>query len=127
MHPDFPADLHYRIDPRVRDGIILSIGDLRPQAAEIEIAIAAALDYEQRHRAEALAVLTSDERHEDISEVAKIERMTADMIDRLEAFRTRLRDPSDTQDIAFDPGFSSRIFGTMRRRAAAMQGGTDKS
>ena len=61
MHPDFPADLHYRIDPRVRDGIILSIGDLRPQAVEIEIAIAATLDYEQRHRAEALAVLTSDE------------------------------------------------------------------
>ena len=125
MHPDFPADLHNRIDPRVRDGIILSIGDLRPQAAEIEIA--SALDYEQRHRAEALAVLASDERHEDISEVAMIERMTADMIDRLEAFRTRLRDPSDTQDIAFDPGFSSRIFGTTRRRAAAMQGGASKS
>ena len=58
--------------------------------------------------------------------MAKIERMTADMIDRLEAFRTRLRDPSDTQDIAFDPGFSSRIFGAMRRRAAAMQDGADK-
>ncbi len=113
MPPDFPADLTARINPADPSGMILSMADLRARASGIEVAIDAALAYELRHREQALAVLNSGEQHEDIVEIAGIERMTEAMIDRLHAFRARLRDSTDMQDVAFDYGFASRIFKNM--------------